>query len=62
MEGKDKSKIIEEGELSVPRGLEKQRSKPPPPFLQNFKEQKEEEYFSKFVELLKHGHINFPFA
>ncbi|KAK4733941.1 hypothetical protein R3W88_008202 [Solanum pinnatisectum] len=34
--------------------------KPPPPFPQKFKKQKEDECFGKFLSLLKQVHINLP--
>ncbi|KAK4730245.1 hypothetical protein R3W88_023233 [Solanum pinnatisectum] len=34
--------------------------KSPPPFPQKFKKQKEDEYFGKFLSLLKQVHINLP--
>lgn len=34
--------------------------KPPPPFPQKFKKKKKDELFGKFIDLLKHVHINLP--
>ncbi|XP_049381214.1 uncharacterized protein LOC125845717 [Solanum stenotomum] len=57
---KEKGKQADKAEPSELRVNEEPKAKPPPPFPQKFKKQKEEECFSKFIELLKQVHVNLP--
>ncbi|XP_049360412.1 uncharacterized protein LOC125825111 [Solanum verrucosum] len=56
----EKGKQVDKAEPSEQRVNEKPKAKPPPPFPQKFKKQKEEECFGKFIELLKQVHVNLP--
>ncbi|KAH0732709.1 hypothetical protein KY289_003897 [Solanum tuberosum] len=56
----EKGKQVNEAEPIEQSVNEKPKAKPPPPFPQKFKKQKEEECFGKFIELLKQVHVNLP--
>ncbi|XP_049381187.1 uncharacterized protein LOC125845689 [Solanum stenotomum] len=56
----EKGKLVDEAELSEQRVNEEPKAKPRPPFPQKFRKQKEDECFGKFIELLKHIHVNLP--
>lgn len=49
----EKEKHVEEAEFNEQRVNGEPKAKPSPPFPQIFKNQKEEKYFGKFIELLK---------
>ncbi|XP_049390990.1 uncharacterized protein LOC125855316 [Solanum stenotomum] len=54
----EKGTHVDEAEPSEQRVNEEPKAKPPPPFPQKFKKQKEEECFGKFIKLLKQVHVN----
>jgi len=56
----EKGTHVDEAKASEQRVNEEPKVKPPPPFPQKFRKQKEEECFGKFIELLKQVHVNLP--
>lgn len=56
----ERGKHVEAAESNEQRVNEEPKAKPPHPFPQKFKKKKDEECFSKFIELLKQVHVNMP--
>ncbi|XP_049355722.1 uncharacterized protein LOC125820325 [Solanum verrucosum] len=59
-ESEPKEGELKENEVVAPEERVQPTVRPPPPFPQKFKKQKEDECFGKFLSLLKQVHINFP--
>ncbi|XP_015159334.1 uncharacterized protein [Solanum tuberosum] len=56
----EKGTHVDEAKSSEQRVNEEPKVKPPPPFPQKFRKQKEEKCFGKFIEFLKEVHVNLP--